>query len=817
MKSQMRRLQSVGLAVALGVSFLMAVLTFTDSLWHTVERDLDGSFSGYDYVAQQPFPPGQGGLDEELAEQIREVPGVDGVTPSISTAAFVERGILQDPVQVRSLEWLPPGAELLEGSQPGTGEVLLDAAVARNLGFSPGDSLRILETVVDTEYAEVEVSGLVDAPPVVPAPEAQNVLYGSVPTLGEVVSFDSGEYSQLFIEASAPEGPAAELDALAAADPERDYAVVDAEQFVSDRARADLPGASQVVTGTVAVSALAFVVLLLVIRSVFAVRIERDRREFSLRRCLGASRGRIFRSVLLDALAVGAVSSLIGVALAVAVLAGVFRLPMVPLEFRAGLPSAAIAVAAGVVVCVIGAVGPAAQAMRSSPLGALRDSAETGKAHGAGRFVPLKLGVLVLGLSGLGLSAFTGLLPGAILASAVLALALLWLVRPATVAATRLLDRLPWLRRRIAAEEGVELAGANPRRSASIVGLATVTAAFVGLVGAGSSTVFTSVEKVFEDSPAPDVYITIDDEQSSAAAILEKAEGVGSVEEAAVIDIAGLDVDGSADAPHQALEGGRAVAADADTARVLSEPGHLEQVEPGTALLGEVFGFPDGEELTFVNGDRSLQVEAMVREAGTNYAFLDPGDFASFTSEGDTQEVWLSYSEGVSEEQASSDLATALSGEGVSFESSAQYKAELDTYVGLIGALSFLLLSVGVLIALVGISNTLRVSVLERRQEIGLQRALGASRSTVRGALVVETLLLTLLGCLLGLAAGGLVAVTGVYTYAESTPLFRFGSDLPVGLFAMTLLGTAVVGGAAALVAARHAVNVPPVAAITRD
>ena len=816
MKSQMRRLRSIGVAVALGVGFLMAVLTFTDSLWHTVERDLDDTLSGYDHVVLQPFPGAQGAVDEELAEQIREIPGVDGVTPSISTTVFVERGILQDPVQVRSLEWLPPGAELLEGSRPGAGEVLLDASVARDLGFSVGDPIRTLEDLTAAEYTEVEVSGLVEAPPV-PAPGANNVLYGEVPTLNEVVPFDSGEYSQLFIEGSGPEGPAAELDALAAGDPERDYSVVAAEEFVSDRAQADLPGASQVVMGTVAVSALAFVVLLLVIRSVFTVRIEQDRREFSLRRCLGASRGQIFRSVLVDALAVGAVSSLVGVGLAVALMAVVFQLPVVPLDFGVSLSSAVIAVVAGVLVCVIGALGPAAQAMRSSPLGALRDSAETGRTRRAGGLVWLKLAGLVLALAGLGLSASTGLLPGAVLASAVLVLVLLWLIRPVTVATTGLLLRLPWFHRRIAVEEALERSGSNPRRSASIVSLAAVTAAFVGLVGAGSATVFASMEKLFADAPMPDVYITVDDGQTSAATVLEKVEGLDSVGEAAVVDIARVDAGATAQDPDHDLEGGRAVPADADVARVVNEPGYLDQVEPGTVLLGDVFGLSDGDEVTFTSGDRSLQVEALVREEGTNYAFLDPGDFESFNSEGDTQEVWLSYSESVSNDQASSDLAIALSGEGVSYESSAEYMAELDTYVGLIAALTLLLLSVGVLIALVGISNTLRVSVLERRQEIGLQRALGASRSTVRGALVVETLVLTLLGCVLGLVAGCLVAVSGVYTYAQSTLFFRYGLDLPVGLLAMTLLGTVVVGGAASLIAARNAVNVPPVAAITRD
>src|SRR5699024_3522811 len=109
-----------------------------------------------------------------------------------------------------------------------------------------------------------------------------------------------------------------------------------------------LPGGKTLATGITTVSAAAFTVLLLVIRSVFTVRIERDRHEFSLRRCLGASRGHIFGSVLLEALAIGTVSSLVGVALGAGLLAALFTLPPVPFDFGVDAASVAIAVAAGV-------------------------------------------------------------------------------------------------------------------------------------------------------------------------------------------------------------------------------------------------------------------------------------------------------------------------------------------------------------------------------------------------------------------------------------------------------------------------------------
>src|SRR5699024_11390195 len=107
----------------------------------TADQDLEKAFSEYDHVVEPPRPLSDAGtLDAELAEQIRAVPGVDQVTPSIRTHTIVERGTLQDLVQLRSMDWLPPRTEVVEGEWPEAGEVVLDVSVARDPGFSPGDT-----------------------------------------------------------------------------------------------------------------------------------------------------------------------------------------------------------------------------------------------------------------------------------------------------------------------------------------------------------------------------------------------------------------------------------------------------------------------------------------------------------------------------------------------------------------------------------------------------------------------------------------------------------------------------------------------------
>lgn len=819
MISMLRRLRAVGTAVVFGVGFLMAVLTFNDSLWTTVEQDLESAFSEYDYVVEQPRPLfDDGTLDTELVEQVKAVPGVEEVTPSISTPTIVERGTLRDPVRLRSMDWLPPGSEVVEGEWPGAGEVVLEASVARDLGFSSGDSMRIIDDIEEAEYEEVVVSGMVEGASSAPLSEGGHFVYGEADSLSQVLDRPDSEYSLLFVRGSVDaEGGelAAALDTLQAQDPDREYSVVPTDVFVSAAVRGALPGGDTLATGITAVSAAAFVVLFLVIRSVFTVRIERDRREFSLRRCLGASRGSIFGSVLVEALAIGAVSSLLGVVLGAGLLAALFALPLVPFNFGIGADSVAIAVAAGVVVCAIGALGPAVQAMKSSPLGALRDSAGTEQSAGVGRYPWLRSAVLGLALVGLGASAQWGILPVTILMAAVLVVVVLSLIRPVTVAITRLLLRIPWFDRRVVPSEALGRALANPRRSGSIVALAAVTAAFISLVASGSSLMLTSLEKLFTDTPRPDLEISVDDEQVAAADVLETVQGLDMVADAVTVDTVRADVlSGGTD---RDIEGALIVRAAADLEDVAHEPEHLDHVAPGSAFLGEMFGLSEGEPITLDNGGRSLEVQSLVRAEAANRVYLAPEDFDTIASTDGTQQVWVSFSETADIGQASTEVASALSGQAVSYEGNSRQMAEFEEHLALLTALVLFLLGMGVVIALIGISNTLRVSVLERRQEIGLQRALGAYRSTVRGALVTETLVLAVLGCVLGLATGALIAVSGVYSYAQTNPAVPFGVELPVGFFAATILGTVIVGGFASLIAARSAVNVPPVAAISRD
>ncbi|GGN91674.1 ABC transporter permease [Streptomyces albiflavescens] len=126
-------------------------------------------------------------------------------------------------------------------------------------------------------------------------------------------------------------------------------------------------------------------------------------------------------------------------------------------------------------------------------------------------------------------------------------------------------------------------------------------------------------------------------------------------------------------------------------------------------------------------------------------------------------------------------------------------------------ALSGLLLGLGavaLLVGGVGVANTMVISVLERRSEIGLRRALGATRGQIRTQFLCEALLLSALGGLGGVLLG--IAVTGGYAAYQGWP-----SVVPVWAMAGGIGATLVIGGLAGFYPAVRAARLPPTEALS--
>ncbi|WP_417235619.1 FtsX-like permease family protein [Arthrobacter sp.] len=805
MKQRILRLRAVFISVVIGVGFLTAVLAMSDSLWHTTEQGFAESLDGYSYVLD-PEKPAQAEPLDQVVGKVESISGVEEATPAIDSVGFVSRGSLTDAIRLRSMEWLPENPTIEAGSMPsGAGEVLLDASAAADWDLSPGDPVRVKSSPVGDEFETATVAGLVATPENSPLPGANMVIYGSTDTLNTLRGQPANNYTQILVTATPSADTEQQLQAATS------MPVNSIDTFVSAQAQSAIPGAEYLQMGVTAVAVAAFFVLALVIRSVFGVRVEQDRREYALMRCLGASTGQVFRSVLAGALGVGLVGSVAGIALATGLLAAVLALPTVGMSFSVSPVSMVIAMIAGVAICLVGAFGPARQAMKSAPLEALMtaDAQERGRVK-----VPVVriIAVAVLG-GGLWFSASIGFIIGAIACSLALFVLALTLIGPITQGVIRLIRAMMGNRGAVSVTEAVDSIRARPRRASSISSLVAITVAFIALVGAGSSTVLASMDRVYTDVPLPDMAIDLDENATSADHIREVVDGLDHVETSVIVNTSTVKLENEYG---DAIEGATAIELDPDLSTVVHQPDYLNAAAPDTVFLGKQFGFLDGDALTATNADgRSTPVTAAVREEGTDYAFFTPEDFAQAFP--DTHpEVWVSFAPGADLEAAVSELTAALAGEPITYkaQSTAERIVQVSNYLELITLFAVALLGIGVLIALIGVSNTLRVTVIERRQEIGLQRALGLLRNQVRAALTSESVMLTIVGGIVGLILGTAVAVAGVYSLATSIEGLRFALDLPVPFFTVTLLLAIVVAVAAALGASRKAVRVSPVAAI---
>ncbi len=126
------------------------------------------------------------------------------------------------------------------------------------------------------------------------------------------------------------------------------------------------------------------------------------------------------------------------------------------------------------------------------------------------------------------------------------------------------------------------------------------------------------------------------------------------------------------------------------------------------------------------------------------------------------------------------------------------------------------IIGIAVIVGLLGIINTLSMSVIERTREIGVLRALGGSRWRIRRTMLDESLLISLGGCLAGIAAGLLVGFVWIYSVREST-LTALDISVPTGTLALIAVLGIVMGTLAAIVPARRAAHLDPLQALTYE
>ncbi|WP_262424058.1 FtsX-like permease family protein [Brachybacterium sp. Z12] len=564
-----------------------------------------------------------------------------------------------------------------------------------------------------------------------------------------------------------------------------------------------------------------------VIANTFAVTIAQRTRSLALLRTLGATRSQVRGTVLRESLTVGLLGAAAGMLsghllvqlalVAAAWLGWLEGMLLVPL----GLWSVLLPLIAGVVT-LLASLAPMRAATRVAPLQALRPAPPAqrrglglqgvlGLLAVAGGIVALGGGTALAmnGMVGIGLVA--AIVGGVVSFTGVL-LTLVLLTRPLSALVARAAGQVGGLSARIA---GANVAR-NPRRSAATIAALLIGTTLMTMMAVGARTAEVTLTSELDSRRPIDLVVSGEEMPEDAVARIAAIQGMDSAHESARGDI-----EVGASEPMTLY---------AATPEALTETSHrpemVDELTDGVVLLGkeraERFGVADGQVLEIDGPDGTLHELRVQVDANLQMSLVTPatheqllGDRARPAVLADFADPGTPAREGVDGYDLMRDVDELTQAEGYSEIRVDAGGLEREGYAQILGVLlgiTLALLAVAVLVALVGVANTLSLGVIERTSENALLRALGTTRRQMRAMLGWEGVLLALVGAVLGLALGSLYGVLGISALLGST--WPVSITIPWGQLALVLVLAIVAGGLASVLPGRAAARTAPAAAL---
>ncbi len=826
-------------AVILGVAFVAGSLIFTDSL-ESAFLNVTASSAG-DVVIR---PVGAGDLENpttatvpaSLVAAAAAVPGAaraDGNVTDSTTFAIGTNGKLvggQGAPGIAVNHTGGPAAHgvtqsrLVQGRWPATAdEVALDRATARTGGYRLGDKVRFVSAGTQATFTATLV-GL-------------HELASGGAMLGASVSvFDTATSQKLFLAGkneftdiwvtATPGTSQAELRAAVAKVLPSGFEAVTGDDVSNAIAGQIQKGLSFITTFLLVFAAVSLVVGAFLIVNTFSILIAQRSRELALFRAIGASRRQVSRSVLFEAFLVGLIGSTVGLGLGF-VLAHLIRflfgrvgLDLSGATMELHLRTMVAAYAVGLAVTMLAAYIPARRAGRVPPVAAMRDDAATQEGGMRRRVI---VGV-VLTVVGAGLM-YAGLvvvhsnqlrwLGGGIL-GVLLGVALI-----SPLAGRPLIVSAGWLYRRVFGVVGVmatENSLRNPRRTAATASALMIGVALVTLMSVFGASAKASIDRIIARDVTADFVVSNAIGQPFSAQVARKVEGVDGVGTVAVIRFAAVQRDGQ-----------RTYVQGVDPTRVLAltsvptTAGRFADLVPGAVSVSKdeaaTLKLAVGDPVTLTNHGQQVTLRVVsIHESGALVGgrfVVTLADLDALGAPPQDSMLYVKRAAGASQSAVLSRLDAVLSDNPVvTVKDQRAFADEQRKPIDQMLTIIYALLGLAVVIAILGIVNTLALSVIERTREIGLLRAVGLSRRQLRSMLRLESVIIALLGAGLGMGLGL------AFGTAIQRSLVDEGFEvLAVPWFQLAVfLGLAlVVGVLAALWPGRRAARVDILRAITTE
>jgi putative ABC transport system permease protein len=826
-------------SIALGVAFLAGTLVLTDTMGLAFTQLFGKVSAGTDAVVRTEAPysasDGIGTSRAPIAASVlSDVSTVDGVrtaegsvsgyallTDNDGKAILSKGGAPNMGYSMAADEGLRGDVDLLSGDAPDSpSEVAIDATSAEENDIELGSTIKVLFQGPTQEFTVVGTVGFGGEKNLGGTTSAYFETATAQKLLGQPGFFDA-------INVSAEDGVSQkELAAnLSAVVPDGTEAVTGATvaKENSDAVKKDLKfvGILFMIFAGVALFVGSFIIW-----NTFTMIVTQRSRETALLRAIGATRRQVMRSLLLEAVMIGAAASTIGIALGVGVAKGLqalmnmmgFSLPSTSLQLEPR--TVVVSLLVGTLITVVAALVPARRATKVLPVEALRES--TPGAEKPSRIRGL-IGVTVLGAGASGMLAALyadadmkvfGL--GLVAAMIGVMISLPMAVRPlASLIST------PLKLRGLPGELAKQNATRNTRRTSATAAALMIGLTLVVSMGVFASSLKASFGDVLSDQTNADLYIATSSTQAPGFSpeVVKAVQGVEGVDQ--------VSANGWGQARFNKVDGSFSSVDPTNAEEVMNlkvSEGSIADLGKDGVVVGKTAatanGWEMGDKITAefaASGKHKLHVVGIYEGKGWigDDFILSMDQQNAFAGPQLVSTALVTLAAGADKAEVEAAIKAALADHpDAQVLDQKGFEKVATGFIDQLLAFMTVMLLLAVVIALLGIVNTLALSVFERTRELGLLRAVGMTRGQVRAMVRWESAVISLIGALSGAGLG--IGIGLALSQALKDEGIK-AISIPVEQVTLYVVLAAVAGVLAAIGPARSAAKVDVLKAVVSD